>query len=78
MTQPASFTDSKDFNPPCTRCHHEYEDHEEIDTMDPPGRTVTVCHDFSRRLAVGYFCTCSEYTDEPQEPDPDRQHEERF
>ena len=74
MTMPASFTDSKDFNPPCS-CGHDFEDHEEIDTGDPPGRLESVCT-IDGWMVRG--CPCAGYDDEPDEPDPDRLREERF
>ena len=54
---------------PC-RCAHYYEEHEEVDTDDPRGRIVYVCHGDAG-------CRCDSYDDEPEERDPDWQRDQR-
>jgi len=43
---------------PCGYCKHDEAEHETIDTMDPPGRTVMVCHGHD------HFCACSSFITE--------------
>jgi len=47
---------------PCYGCGHWLCDHEELDTGDPPGRTVNVCHG-------GENCHCSQPDEYGPEPD---------
>ena len=48
--QPASFTENRDYWPPCQNCGHEYEDHGPADDRDDDDN----CR----------FCDCEMYDDE--------------